>query len=74
MRNNIITTPAINSIDELLAVWRSESSNSDKTKSDFFRFLTTPSLERDIFLQTNCKADVKGIGDIIIEKLTINEP
>ena len=45
--NNIVTAPQIVDVDSLYEIWRQSYPGS---RAMFYSFLTTPSPERDIFL------------------------
>ena len=45
--NNIISTPCLPDAEAAYSRWEQSHAGS---RSDFFRFITTPSVERDVFL------------------------
>lgn len=74
MENNAVTLPSIEDIDHLLERWKLQSGHENRTKEDLFKFLITPSVERELFLNENCVSSIKLQGDVLIKKLKKNEP
>lgn len=46
--NNIVTAPQLSDVDEFYEAWRSSHVGS---LASFYRFMTTPSVERDKFVR-----------------------
>ncbi len=66
-RNNIIAAPQVADINYFYRKWKESHVGS---RSDFYEFMSSPSLERDVFLsQWPDKTDVKGsIVSVILTK------
>ncbi len=47
--NNIVSAPQVRDVDMLYEVWRKHHTGSRAT---FYRFLTTPSVEREAFVNS----------------------
>ena len=58
--NNIIAAPQIADIDALFAIWKREHGG---TLLDFVDFMTTPSVERDMFVGVN-NPELKVSGSV----------
>ena len=54
IQNSVTTAPESDSIAALYALWRQTRAG---TMDDFYRFMTTPTTERDFFLES-CKAEI----------------
>lgn len=51
--NNILAAPQISGLDDkIIEAWKSSVFGRFKTEEDFYYFMTTPSVERDVFLRT----------------------
>lgn len=48
-QNNIITAPAADQISEIYTVWKE---NNVGTLADFYNFMVTPSIKRELFLSS----------------------
>lgn len=60
----IQTTPEILNPDALFDIWI--QNHPGMTRSMFLQWLTTPGIERDIFLRENAKTEYQLRNDIII--------
>lgn len=70
-KQTIISTPSIADVNVLYRLWIKIEGNENKTRSDFFDFLTRESLERAAFFESytvESYDDVKG--NIVVLKIT----
>ena len=63
----IISAPSLEVTNGLLI--RYQQFVPGATKEDLFRFLSAPSVERDIFLKKNCVSEFDRVGTIVIHRL-----
>ena len=61
--NNIIASPATDSFESLYHVWQNTHIGS---KKDFYRFMTTPTVDRDSFMST-VKTELRYTGNVVEE-------
>lgn len=66
-QNKIVTAPSLEKTQELYEIYR-QRYGADKTPEDFYRFMTTPGVERRSFLLENTQARPLSINNTIIHK------
>lgn len=60
----IITTASIEAKDRLFGIYKNQY--GAKTRDDFYTFLTTPSPERELFLEMHTIKEMIDTGEVII--------
>lgn len=61
-----VVVKSIEATDMLFAAYRALPGNASKSRNDFYSFLTTPSAERDAFVDANTEDDGNVVGDIYV--------
>lgn len=62
-RNNIIASPETDTYESLYQIWQNTHIGS---KKDFYRFMTTPTVDRDMFMNT-VKKELRYTGNVVEE-------
>lgn len=68
--NRNITAMQVSNTDTLLTTYRQFSGNNIATADDLFRFLTTPTPEREVFLVNCCTCAVTVNENIVLSTYT----
>ena len=63
----VVTTPSVAASDLLFAAYKTFAQNDAATRDEFYTFLTTPSPERDVFLNENTEAEYAQVDHIVIK-------
>ena len=67
MNIQVVTTPSVDASDLLFAAYKTFAQNNAATRDEFYTFLTTPSPERDVFLNENTEAEYAQVDHIVIK-------
>ncbi len=65
--NNRVTAPQITNVDRVYQIWLDLKYHGSKTS--FYSFITTPSVERDMFIRC-VKTELDCRGTVIIHSIT----
>lgn len=64
-----LSSPNVESVDELFETFKSLPGRSDYTRDDFFEFMTVDSPDRQSFLNTYCRYDLVPVRNSYVLKV-----